>query len=351
MPDKINKKYEARHLANIQKNQKKIKAIYNKTIEKVYKDMTPLKMKSSTFRINDYPEFNKNLDKILLEFSEQVNVTLLNGIKEQWELSTEKNAEVIHNHYKGKKLIEEVERMIYDPQSAALEQFTKRKIAGLDFSERVLKYTTQLQGQIEQNLFAGISEGKSAASMARDQIKYMENPEPLFRRVRDADGKLQLSSAAKKYYEELGAPGQGVYRSPYKNFMRITRTTINDSYREADMVRYQSLPFVIGYQVNLSNNHPRTDICDDLQGTYPKAFVWRRWHPQCMCNCTSKLATPEDYDKYEQAILNGTADEYRFKGVVNDLPGNFNSYVEKKKGSMDNWKRKPDWVTENGIKL
>jgi hypothetical protein len=351
MPDKINKKFEARHLAGIQRVQKKLRSEYLKTIQKIYRKLPLLAVKSGTFRISDYPALNKKVTDVLMDFTQEVNITLLNGINEQWELSTEKNAEVIHKHYAGKKLASEVERMIYDPQSAALEQFTKRKIAGLDLSKRVLKYTTQLQGQIEQNLFAGLSEGKSAAAMARDQVKYMENPEPLFRRVRDADGKLQLSSAAKKYYEDLGAPGQGVYRSPYKNFMRITRTTINDSYREADMVRYQNLPFIIGYQVNLSNNHPRTDICDDLKGTYPKTFTWRRWHPQCMCNCTAKLASPDDYDKYEQALLNGTADNFQFKGRVKETPSNFKTYVEKKQGSMDNWKRKPDWVTDNGITI
>ena len=133
--------------------------------------------------------------------------------------------------------------------------------------------------------------------------------------------------------------------------MRLTRTVINDSYREADMVRYQAMPFILGYQVNLSNNHPVFDICDSLAGTYPKTFVWRKWHVQCICNCTPKLASPEDYDKYEQAILNGEAEKHQFQGGIKEVPSNFKSYVEKKKGSMDNWARKPDWVTENGVKI
>jgi hypothetical protein len=346
MPDHINKKFEAKHLANIRKNQKKVKAIYQKTIDKVYKDMPPLKMKSGNFRISDYPEFNKKLDKVLFEFSENVNVTLLNGIKEEWELSIEKNAEVIHKTYKGKVFPDAVERIIYDPRTDALEQFTKRKTAGLGLSDRVWKYTNQFQIEIEQNLFTGVSEGKSAASMARNQVQYLDQPDKLFRRVRDAKGNLKLSKAARAY-----KPGQGVYRSSYKNAMRLTRTVVNDSYRESDMVRYQTIPFILGYQVNLSNNHPRTDICDDLKGTYPKTFIWRKWHIQCLCHCTSKLASPEDYDKYEQALLNGTAGNYRFKGVVKEVPDNFKTYVEKSKGSMDKWKRKPDWVLENGIKI
>jgi hypothetical protein len=346
MSDRINKNFETRHLANIKKKQKQVKSIYQKTIEKLYRGLPPIKMKSDTFRISDYPVLKKKIDGLLLDFSQEVNLTLLNGIKEEWELSTEKNAGVIHATYKGKKLSETVERMIYDPRTDALEQFSKRRVAGLDLSDRVWKYTNQLRTEIEQNLHAGLSEGKSAAAMARDQIQYLQQPDRLFRRVRDANGKLQLSKAAQEY-----KPGKGIYRSSYKNAMRLTRDINNESYRQADMIRYQSLPFIIGYQVNLSNNHPRTDICDSLKGTYPKTFVWRKWHNQCLCNCTAKLASPDDYDKYEQALLNGTAENYQFKGVVNDLPDNFKSYVEKGKGSMDNWKRKPDWVTENGVKI
>jgi hypothetical protein len=353
MPNNVNKRYEAIHLANIQKLQKKLQENYKKTIDKVYKGMPPLNIKGNTFNISNYPELNKKIDGLLFSFQKDVNVTLLNGIKEEWELSTEKNAEVIHKTYKGKQISEAVDRIIYDPRTEALERFVERKTAGLNLSDRVWRYTDQFKSEIEQNLFAGLSEGKSAAAMARDQYKYLEMPDMLYKRVRDASVKttmqkreLVLSPDAKRY-----KPGKGIYRSSYKNAMRLTRTIINDSYREADMVRYQSIPFILGYSVNLSNNHPVFDICDDLQGTYPKTFIWRKWHVQCLCNCTAKLASPDDYDKYENAILNGTADKYKFQGIVKETPANFNNYVEKQKGSMDKWARKPDWVTENNVKI
>jgi hypothetical protein len=351
MHDEINKKYEAKHLAKIQADQKKIEILYRKSIEDIYRKAGKLKAKGNTFSISDFPEFNKHVDQVLFKFSQDTELTLNNGIKGQWELSNEKNAAIIHKNYSGIKILEQVDRMIYDPQSAALDQFLKKKTAGLVLSDRVLKYTSQLQGQIEQNLYAGISEGKGAAAMARDQVAYMENPEPLFRRVRDAKGTLRLSSNAKKYYDKLGAPGQGVYRSPYKNFMRMTRTITNDSYRESDMARYQSMPFILGYQVNLSNNHKTFDICDDLKGTYPKTFVWLKWHVQCVCNCTSKLASPEEFEKYQEAVLNGTEANFKFSGVIKDMPSHFDAYVDKNKGSMDGWARKPDWVTNNEIKI
>jgi len=351
MPNEVNKKYEAIHLAKIKAAQDKVRKVYLNAIEKIYKKASGIKLKGDTFRISDYPVLSNEIDKQLLSFSKEVNITIQNGIKDEWELSINKNAEMIHKKYGEKNVSQAVNKVLYDPQAPAFEAFNKRVVNGFTLSDRVLKYTSQFRGQIEQNLFAGLSEGKSAVAMARDQVKYMENPEPLFRRVRDAKGNLKLSKAAEKYYEGLGKPGQGVYRSPFKNFMRITRDTINESYRQSDMIRYQTIPFVLGYVVNLSNNHPVRDICDELAGTYPKMFKWRKWHIQCMCNCVAELPSPADYAKYEQAILNGTDEGYKFKREVKELPNNLNSYVEKNKGKMDGWAKKPDWVVENRLRL
>lgn len=351
----INKKFEAKHQANIKANQEKLRKAYLKVINKIYKKASGLRIKGNSFRISDYPVLSEEVDKALLTFKTEADLTLLNAVKSEWELSIEKNGEIIHKAYGAKNISEAVNKIVFDPQGDALEKFTSRKTKGLTLSDRVLKYTGQFRSQIEQNLFAGLSEGKSAIAMARDQVAYMDNPEPLFRRVKyitkNGNVVYRPSKAAKEYYDKLGAPGQGVYRSPYKNFMRITRNTINDSYRESDMVRYQTIPFILSYNVNLSNGHPRRDICDDLKGTYPKTFVWRKWHIQCLCNCTSNLASPAEFEKYQEAVSNGEGDNFKFSGAPTDLPKNFNKYLSDNKGFMDNWKVKPDWVTENGIRI
>jgi len=348
MPNNIEREYEARHLANIQKAQKKVDAIYRAVIDKIYQRAAGLKLKGTVFRISDYPEFNKEVDRILITFRKDVDITLVNGIKGEWELSTEKNANVIHKAYGN--IIDQVDRMLYDPQAAAMKEFTERKVVGLGLSDRVHRYTNQFQNEIEQNLFAGLNEGRSAAEMARDHLQYLQQPDKLFRRVkaitRSGKAILRLSKAAQEY-----KPGKGIYRSSRRNAMRLTRDTVNDSYRQADMNRYQTLPFVLGYEVNLSNNHPRTDICDDLKGTYPKTFVWLKWHNQCICFCTTKMASPEEFDRYQQALIDGTADNFKFTGGVISLPNNFDNYVANNQGKMDKWKRKPDWVLMNDVQI
>jgi hypothetical protein len=346
MPENINKSYEATHLLAIKHAQDRVSNLYRNTIKKIYAQANNLNIKGTTFKISQYPEFNKTVNNLLNKFRTDVELTLVNGLKGQWELSIEKNAVIIHKAYGKENILNKTNSMIYDPQAAALEQYRNKTINGLGLSDRVWKNVNQFRSEIEKNLYAGISEGKSAALMAQDQVKYLENPSNLFRRVRDAEGNLQLSEPAREYN-----PGQGIYRSSYKNALRLTRVVINGAYRQADMIRFQQLPFILSYSINLSNSHPRVDICDALTGIYPKIFIWTGWHPQCLCSCTSNLASPEEFARYQEALLNGTEKDFKFKGTVEVIPDQLKNYIELNMGKMDKWKRKPDWVLMNGVKI
>lgn len=185
---------------------------------------------------------------------------------------------------------------------------------------------------IETSLAEGLAEGRSAAELSRTIRQDLREPDRLFRRVRDKNGILQLSKPARAYH-----PGQGVYRSSYKNALRLTRTEINVSYAEADFERWQRLDFVVGYEVRLSNNHtcnghPFTDICDELAGRYPKWFKFTKWHPQCRCVCL--------------AIF----DNDPGAGEVRDVPDNFKQWVTDNQPRLDRSIKKgtaPYWVRDN----
>ncbi|WP_231489905.1 hypothetical protein [Pedobacter sp. Leaf170] len=242
-----------------------------------------------------------------------------------------------------------VTNIIFDPQEKALESFLTRKTKGLGLSDRVWRYTNQFRSEIEQNLYAGVSEGKPAAAMARDQKQYLQEPDKLFRRVKiidkEGNAKLVLSKAAKEYHT-----GQGVYRSSFKNAFRLTRNVVNDAYRESDIIKYQSLPFVTGFQVRLADNHPKYDICDLLKGEYPKSFIWRKWHVNCICFCVPKLPSKAEYDKYEDAILNGTNKSFKFSEPVTEINPAIKNYIKDNRKMLNRLKRKPDWMTDNNLK-
>ena len=58
-------------------------------------------------------------------------------------------------------------------------------------------------------------------------------------------------------------PGQGVYRSSYKNALRLAATETNKAFRTADYERWQNMDFVTGIEVERSpTNHGPCPVCD-----------------------------------------------------------------------------------------
>lgn len=340
----LNSKFEGKHKANIKKLQKSVNKHYRDTIDKIFKKAFTIKFNGETFRIADFPVLAKQIDDILISFSKDLNIMLVNGTKFEWDLSIEKNASIILETYGAAKVSDAVKKIIFDPQEKALEAFINQKSKGLGLSDRIWNYTNQFRAEIEQGLFVGLSDGTPAAEMARNQKQYLKEPDRLFRRIRNAKGKLVLSRSARLYM-----PGRGIYRSSFKNALRLTRNVINDAYRESDMIRYQTIPFITGYEVKLADNHPKYDVCDMLKGSYPKDFIWRKWHVNCICFCVSKLPSKEEYDKYEDAILNGTADKFKFSDPVTKINPAVDTYLEKNRDMLNRLKRKPDWITQNNL--
>ena len=94
----------------------------------------------------------------------------------------------------------------YRAQSPAYEQFKKQKVNGKSLSERVWKIAEgQFKEELEMSIDIGLLDGRSAAEMARDIKQYLNKPDKLFRRVRDARGELHLSKHAKGLQSWSGA--------------------------------------------------------------------------------------------------------------------------------------------------
>jgi hypothetical protein len=252
-----------------------------------------------------------------------------------WGISDRKNAALVKDVFEGDpKRIPEV---YISPNETGLNRFLTRKVRGLRFSDRVWRYTDTLPSELEQAVNAAMEKGMSAAQLSRDIRKYLKNPDALFRRVRDKNGRLVLSKSALRY-----SPGQGVYRSAYKNAMRLARTEINGAYRRADFERWQHLPFVTGYRIRTTDRQFSTcDLCTELQGIYPKDFCFAGWHPQCLCVCTPVMITEDQMQQMNRAILSG-AHPPEFGQPP--LPDSFIQYLKEAKINPDS---PPDGYTDN----
>lgn len=325
--------WEKTHLKQLALVEKKIAAAYDELCKKagVIGALNAGKVSpDKAFSLADYPDIRKQIDNALRELSTNVQVTIVDGVRAQWSLAEDKNdalCEEVLGSPRG-KLPEALQKRYFAARNTeAVNSFIKRKEGGLNLSQRVWKYAKEAKVDIESALEIGIKSGQPASAIARDLKQYLQEPKKLFRRVRDEEGVLHLSSRAKEYH-----PGQGVYRSSYKNALRLAATECNMAYRESDYERWQQLDFVVGIEVKLSNNHtlngrPFMDICDDLAGRYPKTFKFRGWHPFCRCHAVSILKTNEEIMADNKRILEGKEPLETSVNSVTEMPEGFKQWT------------------------
>lgn len=301
------------------------------------------------FSFDDYPKIKGVMQDVTIQLADRLTTTIETGSKKQWLFACKKNDGFIASIFNTSKLSKARLNKMQDRNLDALKSFQGRKVEGLNLSERVWKYVGQYREQMETALDAGLGEGRSAQQLARDVKQNLKDPNRLFRRVRDKRGNLVLSKAARAFH-----PGRGVYRSSVKNAQRLTRSEINMAYRESDWQRWQSLDFVVGFEIVRSNHEPLCDcdICARLIGRYPKTFKFVGWHPQCMCYAIPILMDEETFDENElgdlKAALRGTT--YKHKQAANtvaDVPDSFKAWVKDHIEAQKGWSSTPYFIRDN----
>ena len=339
--------YEKKHKENLAKRARKVQQLYDAAIKRIAQAAAPSLFDADPkkeFHFEDFPALKKEMEALMQDLGSSLQANIEDGDQESWTLSNTKNDAMVDSIIGKKHLPKKVVQAWKHPHLEALNAFIARKEAGMNLSRRVWNLTQQFKSEMELALELGMGEGKSAAALSRDVRKYLVEPNKLFRRVRDKSGALRLSKAAAAYH-----PGQGVYRSSYKNALRMTATENNIAYRTADHNRWQALPFVIGIEIHISNNHPTEDICDLFDGKrFPKDFKFTGWHPWCRCYAVSVLASQEEMDAYTTAIMNGEdVSHWKFTGQVEKMPKEFNKWMKDNKARIENATSMPYFIKDN----
>ncbi len=287
----------------------------------------------------------KEVEALLRRLHSAVTMAIREGVSLEWAEANAEADKLIKSVF-GQAVLDSPEFTAWTQRNtAARDAFLARSEKGLNLSDRVWKSVRQLRDEMEVAMTVSMGEGKSASAMSREVRQYLNDPDLMFRRFRykkgeDAEGNPIYGRKWKKrvkdeatgkykwidYDRDSYKTGAGVYKSSAKNAMRLTRTETNIAYRRADHERWQQMDFVLGQRVQLSKNHPRPDICDKLQGDYPKEFVFDGWHPQCFCFVTPILVDEEEMAKVNEAFLKG--EKYIPKGKkVTEYPDSFKDWV------------------------
>lgn len=293
--------------------------------------------------------YSEEVTPILRNMYSRTYQVIRGGVQKEWLQSNEHNDGLVKSVF-GEHSIEDHHFARYFLRNKeAMDAFFARKTGedGLNLSQKVWKYNGMFKEELENTLDLAIGEGTPANRLATKIKGYLQEPDKFYRRFRvkigedengnpiygriwkrriwdkESESYKWVNDNPKKYH-----PGQGVYRSSYRNAQRLARTETNIAYREADFTRWQQLDFVVGVEIKLSNNHPVWDICDDLKGVYPKGFKWVGWHPNCRCYMVPVLAKEEELDKMLDKILNGEDPGSVVTDSPKNLPDQFQTWVK-----------------------
>lgn len=340
---------------------------------------------SAVFSFSDSKRLSEQANAILRALYSGVYNEIKGGVIAEWG-NANKSCDALITSIFGKKVKEDNHyARFFARNKESMDAFFKRKseYGGLNLSQRVWKYVGDFKTEMEMALSVAMGEGKSAATISREVRKYLQRPDMMFRRFRVKTGEQDIFNAdgnvvgkepvygrvwKRKVVDAVTGNvswqtvnlkdysfGRGVYRSSYKNAMRLARTETNMAYRTADQERWRQLDFVIGYRVVLSDNHPEPDICNDLsakrgekgsRGVYPKDFVFKGWHPQCRCYVVPILADEKEFDKIQEAILNDEPIP-ESKSVIREPNKYFQDWWKSNKKRVSEAQSLPYWVKDN----
>ena len=342
--------YDAAHYRQTEQYVKAVEALFDRaTIEIARAAAKGTYDPEKPFNFADYPGVKSVMQSVTQQLANRMVTVVESGSKKQWLFACDKNDGFISSIMDTSKLSKARLKKMQDRNLDALSSFQGRKVEGMNLSQRVWKYIDQYKAQLESALDVGLGDGRSADQLSRDVRQNLREPNRLFRRVRDKRGNLVLSKAAKAFH-----PGRGVYRSSYKNAMRLTRSEINMAYRESDYQRWQTLDFVVGFEIHRSNHEPLCDcdLCEKLVGKYPKTFKFKGWHPQCMCYAVPILMDEETFDENElgdlKAALRGTTYQHKqAANVVPDVPQGFKDWVKDHIEAQKKWASTPYFIKDN----
>lgn len=329
-------------------------AVYNKRLGRLYSDYVK-KLTSlgygedvleddALFNFDNFPQLKARLNDIFNDYYQNSLLCYKSGITDGVALAYNHDEMVIGGY---SVLTDKAIRVARDNAAATFISNRLKTKNGLNLAQTIWNYCQQTKSEFEMamsNTIAdGIKKGSSAEEVGKSIRKYLNDPDMMYRRYHTV--KVQKNGKKKdvvtwrrrriidgkvRFVEEpLEKVGMGIYRSARKNALRVARTEINSAYHKARNERWQNEPFVIGQYIHVSPQHNIDDICNDLEGRYPKDYVWISWHPQCICTSDPITIQGEEKKEFYKRLMAGEdMSNYVSPFAVLTMPEKYNQYIK-----------------------
>ncbi len=265
---------------------------------------------NEVFSFSDYPEQRTAIQKMQNDFVTDLSNLIDRGVTKEWQMSNEAQNLLVNSMVEsaGVRLNNFYQKKFWQYNDDALNAFKKRKDKGMSLSTKIWQQSSELKTQLEDTISVAIQRGMSAVTLSKRISQYLQNYPKL-----------------KQDYGEKFGTAIRCRDCEYKS-IRLARTEINMSYRMAEQERWRNLDFVLGYRIKLSKNHTCKgvinfyDICDELEGDYPKDFIWAGWHPSCRCYAIPILMSEDEFERYNRG-------EETTEKPITEMPKQFDEWL------------------------
>lgn len=286
------------------------------------------------FRWRDYPQAKRQVEQMQERFTADMYSLVENGVRVEWQNANGLQDAMVNQVLQRLGTLNGITadfirqyQSYYSTNDDALQSFLNRRHNGMNLSQRCWLLSEEYKQGLEAAIACGIQKGTSAVELSKQISKYL----------------VDFPKLRKDYKERFGQAAQ-VADCEWRA-ARLARTEINMSYRTAEQERWRGLWFVVGYEIKLSDTHEEKDrdVCDELQGKYPKDFVWNGWHPNCKC-----YQLPIMMSREEQNAWDGEGEPPTdSKNAVKDLPQNFKDWVKENKERIESARSLPYFIRDN----
>jgi len=203
---------------------------------------------------------------------------------------------------------------VFDPQIQALLEIAAEFLYddGLNISGRIWRMDRDARDGMNQVISLAVSEGKSAWQLAGELEEFLgadaDCPRWTSTRLYKRSKKDIAAGDMTGLITNPNCDGQGVAY----NALRLARTEIQKAHALATDRVMANSPWVEKEKINLSAQHPKRDICDDVveagedgEGVYEKGEIELPLHPNCLCYKTAVLMPDEEFTSKLNAWMKG----------------------------------------------
>jgi hypothetical protein len=274
--DEISRSIHTKNMQNQAKLEKLLFSLYNNESQKIVRMVT-----SGEADFTDLKAITDSIEIVRKKLTDEASTEIIKSIDKSVKLgmSSVKGQINVFKSILPEHIVEtEVSTAVFNQVAFDAAEAMSKLVDGLTVSDKIwntnLTSLDQLRAYLMQSMI--------------DEVDFSE----VYQQIKSFLVLPDVDLRTKKWLEFFrnNPPGKGIYRSAWKNVLRLIRTETNRAFREALKQYTIGKEWVQGIKWTLSDAHPEFDICDfyanDDSGLGPGIYTSETVpdsHPHCIC--------------------------------------------------------------------